>query len=39
MIARWKPVHLGHAAVLEALVERAEQTSFVVYTARTCQLQ
>jgi len=23
MIARWKPVHLGHAAVLEALVERA----------------
>ena len=24
MIARWKPVHLGHAAVLEALMERAE---------------
>lgn len=24
MIARWKPVHLGHAAVLEALCERAE---------------
>lgn len=24
MIARWKPVHLGHAAVLEALVARAE---------------
>ena len=23
MIARWKPVHLGHAAVLEALVTRA----------------
>jgi nicotinamide-nucleotide adenylyltransferase len=23
MIARWKPVHLGHAAVLEALAERA----------------
>ena len=23
MIARWKPVHLGHAAVLEALVARA----------------
>jgi len=25
MVARWKPVHLGHAAVLEALVERAEE--------------
>jgi nicotinamide-nucleotide adenylyltransferase len=24
MIARWKPVHVGHAAVLEALVERAD---------------
>lgn len=24
MIARWKPVHLGHAAVLRALVARAE---------------
>jgi nicotinamide mononucleotide adenylyltransferase len=24
MIARWKPVHLGHAAVLRALVGRAE---------------
>ena len=23
MVARWKPVHLGHAAVLEALAERA----------------
>jgi len=23
MVARWKPVHLGHAAVLEALLERA----------------
>jgi nicotinamide-nucleotide adenylyltransferase len=23
MVARWKPVHLGHAAVLEALVEHA----------------
>ena len=23
MIARWKPVHLGHTAVLEALTERA----------------
>jgi nicotinamide-nucleotide adenylyltransferase len=24
MIARWKPVHLGHAAILEALADRAE---------------
>jgi nicotinamide-nucleotide adenylyltransferase len=25
MVARWKPVHLGHAAVLEALCDRAER--------------
>jgi nicotinamide-nucleotide adenylyltransferase len=25
MVARWKPVHLGHAAVLEALVEHADE--------------
>lgn len=25
MIARWKPVHLGHAAALKALVARAEE--------------
>ncbi|EYF01114.1 adenylyltransferase/cytidyltransferase family protein [Chondromyces apiculatus] len=25
MIARWKPVHLGHAAVLESLLERADE--------------
>jgi nicotinamide-nucleotide adenylyltransferase len=25
MVARWKPVHLGHAAVLEALVARADE--------------
>lgn len=25
MIARWKPVHLGHQAVLEALCERADE--------------
>lgn len=25
MIARWKPVHLGHAAVLQALFETADQ--------------
>jgi len=25
IVARWKPVHLGHAAVLEALVERLVQ--------------
>lgn len=25
MIARWKPVHLGHAAVLEALMENADE--------------
>jgi nicotinamide-nucleotide adenylyltransferase len=24
-IARWKPVHLGHAAVLQSLAERAEE--------------
>lgn len=24
MVARWKPVHLGHAAVLEALADRAD---------------
>lgn len=26
MVARWKPVHRGHAAVLEALVARADET-------------
>jgi nicotinamide-nucleotide adenylyltransferase len=25
IVARWKPVHLGHAAVLESLVERADE--------------
>jgi nicotinamide-nucleotide adenylyltransferase len=25
MVARWKPVHLGHAAVLEALIEHADE--------------
>ena len=25
MIARWKPVHLGHAAVLEGLVDHADE--------------
>ena len=25
MVARWKPVHLGHAAVLEALLDQAEE--------------
>lgn len=25
MVARWKPVHLGHAAVLEALLEQADE--------------
>jgi nicotinamide-nucleotide adenylyltransferase len=25
MVARWKPVHLGHAAVLEALLEHADE--------------
>lgn len=25
IVARWKPVHLGHAAVLEALVEQADE--------------
>lgn len=24
MVARWRPVHLGHAAVLDALLDRAE---------------
>lgn len=27
MIARWKPVHLGHAAVLQALLETAEDVT------------
>ncbi|MCC6876527.1 MAG: hypothetical protein IT378_19645 [Sandaracinaceae bacterium] len=27
MVARWKPVHVGHAAVLEALVARAEHVT------------
>jgi nicotinamide-nucleotide adenylyltransferase len=30
MIARWKPVHLGHAAVLEALVDRAHRVTIGV---------
>jgi nicotinamide-nucleotide adenylyltransferase len=26
MVARWKPVHLGHAAALEAILARADET-------------
>jgi nicotinamide-nucleotide adenylyltransferase len=39
MIARWKPVHLGHAAVLEALVERAEQVWIGIGSANRYDLQ
>lgn len=27
MVARWKPVHLGHAAILEALADRADRVT------------
>lgn len=39
MIARWKPVHLGHAAVLEALVERAEQVWIGIGSSNRYDLQ
>lgn len=33
MIARWKPVHLGHAAVLEALTARARRVTIGIGSA------
>ncbi|HEX4963175.1 MAG TPA: hypothetical protein VF173_20255 [Thermoanaerobaculia bacterium] len=39
MVARWKPVHLGHAAVLEALVERAEHVTLGIGSANRYDLQ
>jgi nicotinamide-nucleotide adenylyltransferase len=39
MIARWKPVHLGHAAVLEALVERAEKLWIGIGSSNRYDLQ
>ena len=33
MVARWKPVHLGHAAVLRALCDRGEQALIGVGSA------
>jgi nicotinamide-nucleotide adenylyltransferase len=39
MVARWKPVHLGHAAVLEALVERADHVSIGVGSSNRYDLE
>jgi nicotinamide-nucleotide adenylyltransferase len=39
MIARWKPVHLGHAAVLEALVARAEQVQIGIGSSNRYDVQ
>jgi nicotinamide-nucleotide adenylyltransferase len=33
MVARWKPVHLGHAAVLESLVTRADRVRIGIGSA------
>ncbi len=38
MIARWKPVHLGHAAVLHALLDRAESVIIGVGSANRYDL-
>ena len=38
MIARWKPVHLGHAAVLHALLDRAESVVIGVGSANRYDL-
>ncbi len=38
MIARWKPVHLGHAAVLHALLDRAESVLIGVGSANRYDL-
>lgn len=39
MIARWKPVHLGHAAVLESLAERAEHVLIGIGSSNRYGLQ
>jgi nicotinamide-nucleotide adenylyltransferase len=39
MVARWKPVHLGHAAVLAALVERAEHVLIGIGSSNRYGLQ
>ena len=39
MVARWKPVHLGHAAVLEALLDRAEHVSIGIGSSNRYGLQ
>ena len=39
MVARWKPVHLGHAAVLEALLERGEHVSIGIGSSNRYGLQ
>ncbi len=33
MVARWKPVHLGHAAVLHALLDRSERVTLGIGSA------
>jgi nicotinamide-nucleotide adenylyltransferase len=38
MIARWKPVHLGHAAVLHALLDRADAVVIGVGSANRYDL-
>lgn len=39
MVARWKPVHLGHAAVLAALVERADHAFIGIGSANRYDLE
>lgn len=39
MVARWKPVHLGHAAVLESLMERAEHVLIGIGSSNRYDLQ
>ena len=39
MIARWRPVHLGHAAVLEALLDRADHLIIGIGSANRVDLR
>ena len=39
MVARWKPVHLGHAVVLETLVEKGEQVLIGIGSSNRYDLQ
>jgi len=39
MVARWKPVHLGHAAVLESLLETAEHVAIGIGSSNRYGLQ